>query len=274
MIGTSMSNQTILIVLVLIVLIILSLIWYVLSHKYEAGRKTGGAQESDRLDGSDAGDNYSEVDINKMVNSESGSHYSHYSGKSNKSYTSYMGSGGYRLSFDPDTYKLLLEGKKHYELRAFSKYYDEKFTSEKSGQPGKMPKKGDDVILARSRPEEDTKEYPRPFRFKAKFGKVEKYDNLTKALEAYGKHDKDTVDAMKKSFEKYNAKNTELLEGPVLLFELVYGTNEINEALEHVPKIHNKADRSVFIVGKNNRRTRTRREDSSSVDLNSVHRFD
>ena len=271
MIGTSMSNQTILIVLVLIVLIILGLIWFVLSHKYEAGGKLGGAQQSEpyplQMFSNDDNSQFFIDDALVSVSSKSN--------RSNKSYTSYNGSGGYRLSFDPETYKSLLDGKKHYELRAFSKFYDEKSTSEKSGKSGQMPKKGDEVILARSRPEGDTKEYPRPFRFKAKFGKVEKYDNLAKALEAYAKHDKDTVDAMKKSFEKYNADKPELLKGPVLLFELVYGTNEINEALEHVPKMHNEAKRNLFKVEENPRHSRVKyAEDTSSIDLNSVRRFD
>ena len=239
MIGTSMSNQTILIVLVIVILIILGLIWFVLSHKYEAGMKTGGrdtiyepSSVQFKLDDS------SVFNIDDALASVSNK-----SSKSDMSVNTYYGEGGYRLSFDPATYKLLLEEKKHYELRAFSKYYDENSTSEKSGRTGRMPVEGDEVVLARSRPEGDTTDYEKPYRFNAKFGKVQKFKNLAEALEAYEKVDKSGLKAMKESFEKYNKDKPELLKGPVLLFELKFKTNDINDAIKHQssPRAHNNS---------------------------------
>ena len=245
MIGTSMSNQTILIVLVIVILIILGLIWFVLSHKYEAGMKTGGRQEIEDtkpIQFTLSDNNNYKFSIDQAVNSVS-SKSSH---ASNNSTNTYYGEGGYRLSFDPDTYKLLLQEKKHYELRAFSKYYDENSTSEKSGRTGRMPVEGDEVVLARSRPDGDTTDYEKPYRFNAKFGKVQKFKNLAEALEAYEKVDKSGLKAMKESFEKYNKDKPDLLKGPVLLFELKFKTNDINDAIKHQssPRPHNERNNS------------------------------
>lgn len=239
MIGTSMSNQTILIVLVIVILIILGLIWFVLSHKYEAGMKTGGRDTHYELSNIPLKiDDRSVFDIDDAINSVSNK-----SEKSVMSSNVYYGEGGFRLSFDPATYKLLLEEKKHYELRAFSKYYDENSTSEKSGRTGRMPVEGDEVVLARSRPEGDTADYEKPYRFNAKFGKVQKFKNLTEALEAYEKVDKSGLKAMKESFEKYNKDKPELLKGAVILFELKFKNSDINDAIKHqsLPRPHNNS---------------------------------
>lgn len=200
MIGTTMSNQTILFILVVVLLIIIGLVWYTLSHKYEAtgpsayGGGTKRLHPDDRDDDSDDDDDHyassvSSFNINHVLESDTSSVVSFKSEQSVagvKPDVRYGSSQYTRLTVSFEDYKKIIDLDLKSVIRYATPYVN-------------RLKKDDIILLSRTKPAVDEK-VKTPYRFLVRIAEVKPYKTMKEAIDDFDEKHKASMAKNVKEF--------------------------------------------------------------------------